>query len=61
MMKEPSKRGKGPAMTGSMVSSRAGRVSFDAADILEVMTVRDLILDSALGARPMAEIDMMMG
>jgi len=60
MMKEPSKRGKGPAMMGSMDSSRAGTVSFEAADILEVMTVRDFILDSALGARPMAEMDMVM-
>ena len=47
-------------MTGSMDSSRAGTVSFEAADILEVMTVRDLILDAALGARPMAEMDMVM-
>lgn len=46
-------------MTGSVDSSRAGTVSFESAAILEVMTVRDLILDSALGARPMAEMDML--
>jgi len=52
--------GKISAAMGLTDPSKAGSVSFERADILEAMTVQGLVVDSALGARPMAEMDMVM-